>query len=169
MLDERDLPDLISHILQALLLQLAHEALHGLHLGEEEVLIDPVQLALHAEADKRGDMRVRFGHQDVLTADHATLAEASDLMHPVLLGSRLSVHVLAFRSQFARGSVLLFQHLAWVQSLRLPVHVYAHLACKQALLDYVDILLRIVLVEDCRALDVFGDLEGLAQVLQFLF
>ena len=108
LLDERDLPDLISHILQALLLQLAHEALHGLHLGEEEVLIDPVQLALHAEADKRGDMRVRFGHQDVLTADHATLAEASDLMHPVLLGSRLSVHVLAFRSQFARGGVLLF-------------------------------------------------------------
>ena len=98
MFDERDLPDLISHILQALLLQLAHEALHGLHLGEEEVLVDPVYLALHAQADKRGYMRVRLGHQDVLTANHASLTEASDLMHPVLLGSRLRVHVLALRS-----------------------------------------------------------------------
>ena len=95
LLDERDLPDLISHILQALLLQLAHEAMHSLQLGEEEVLVDPVYLAFHAQADKRRDMRVRLRHQDVLTADYTSVTEASDLMHPMLLGSRLGVHVLA--------------------------------------------------------------------------
>ena len=52
--------------------------------------------------------------------------------------------------------------------MRLLVHVYAHLACKQTLLDYVDILLRIILVENFLAFDVLRDLECLAQVLQLL-
>ena len=56
LLDECDFADLVPHILQALLLQLPHEALHRLHLGEEKVLLDPVQLAAHTKANKRGHM-----------------------------------------------------------------------------------------------------------------
>ena len=89
-------------------------------------------------------------------------------MHPVLLDSSLRAHVLALGGQLATRGVLLLQHLARVEPLRLSVHVDAHLAGEFALFHYVDVALRVVLVEHHRALDEINHLQCLAQVLQLL-
>ena len=89
-------------------------------------------------------------------------------MHPVLLDSSLRAHVLALGGQLTAGGVLLLQHLARIEPLRLSVHVDAHLACKFALFHDVDVALRVVLVENHRALDKINHLQCLAQVLQLL-
>ena len=101
LLDKGNLSHLVTHIFQALFFKFAHERNIALQLLHKEVFLYAVQLALHAQADKLGDVRVRLCNQDVLTADDTAWTEACDLIHAVLLPSRLRAHCLTLAGQLA--------------------------------------------------------------------
>ena len=56
--DESNFSDLVADVLQALLLKSSHEANVPLQLRHEEVFLDSEELALHAQANEGGHVRI---------------------------------------------------------------------------------------------------------------
>ena len=110
-------------------------------------------------------MDIAFGNNVILTAYNTTRAQTCDLVQSILFALRLRAHRLALRCKLPRRLVCLLEHLTRVQPLHLPVHSQSHLRRKQSLFDDVDVLERIVLVEDNRALDAVERLDCLTNVL----
>ena len=75
LLDEGYLAHLITYIFDALLLKLAHEGRISANLLQEGLFVDAIELATRmADADERGHVHVRLGHQDIFQADNAARA-----------------------------------------------------------------------------------------------
>ena len=75
LLDEGYLAHLITNIFDALLLKLAHEGRISANLLQEGLFVDAIELATRmADADERGHVHVRLGHQDIFQADNAARA-----------------------------------------------------------------------------------------------
>ena len=166
LLDEGYLAHLIAYILNALLLKLAHEGRISANFLQEGLFVDAIELATRvADADERGHVHLRLGHQDIFQADNAARAQLRNLVGLVLLASALRAHCLALTGQLAGRFFGLLEHLTRVEPLDLPGEADANLTGKEAAFDDVDVLHRVVLVEDDRTLDASEDLQGLAYVL----
>lgn len=68
---------------------------------EEEILLNSIQLALHAEAYKLGDVRSTLGDEDVFASDNTTVSQGRDLVHLVLFTRAFRAHSFALGGQFA--------------------------------------------------------------------
>lgn len=153
LLGDLNFPHLVSHIVKTLFLKLAHEVELALQLVEEKLLVNAVELSFHAQADEGCHMHITFCNHDIFAADDTATSKGRNLVQSMLLACRLGAHVFALAGQLARTLFRLFQHLIGIQPLQFLVHCESNLAREKAFLYDVDVLERVVLVKDGRALD----------------
>ncbi len=80
-----DFANLVSDVVQALFLELAHEIELALQLGEEELFVDAIKLSLHAKTHERSHMHITLGNHDIFTANDTSSAQRCNLVQSMLL------------------------------------------------------------------------------------